>query len=80
MKAKLTTDWIDTALSAGPNRELIVALKQKGDKFRYVGRLEYTDCGQFIEISGQTIEQAIERLNSEIMEDAAKEMVEAGVV
>lgn len=80
MKSKITTDWIDTALSAGPDRELVVALKRKGDLWKYVARLEYTDIGQFIEISGQTIEEAIERLNREILNDAADEMVEAGVV
>ena len=79
---KLPT-WIDSALSFGHSRKLIIAQDERAGGFFAI--LNFEDCyvnGESWKVGavGKTPAEAIAALDHALMEDAADDMVKAGVV
>jgi hypothetical protein len=70
--------WTQNALLSGPRRKLIVAHDTRIQGFFAI--LDFCDLGTQIGDVGATPKEALEKLETALLEDAAKELVDAGVV
>lgn len=69
--------WIKVALTAGPGRKLIVA---QDERWGYMAILDFGVLDLRIGGNGRTPEEALAALEENLVEDAADEMMKAGVV
>lgn len=69
--------WTNNALLHGSKRKLIVA---QDPRVGFFAILDFGDIGETIGAAAATPDLALERLEFELQEDAASEMIAAGVV
>ena len=76
MKVKVYT-WIETAIYKGDGR---LTVERVGDIFYALMSWKQVPATSWVTGKGKTLEEALDNLETNLLEDAANEMVEKGAV